>query len=64
MEAILKLLKKNKEGLTITELVKKSKYSRSTIRTGLAYLDGARKIKFRNVGMAKVYNIKSNRRNY
>ena len=55
---ILTLLKNNKKGLTITDLVKLSKLSRSQIRTLLARLEGARKISFRKIGMAKVYYIK------
>jgi len=39
----------------ITELVSLSKLSRSAVRTAIAKLEGANKISFRNIGMAKVY---------
>jgi len=55
---ILKLLGVNKKGLTITELVTISGLSRSQIRTSLARLEGADKISFRKIGMAKVYHLK------
>ncbi|MCH7850111.1 MAG: hypothetical protein IH845_00525 [Nanoarchaeota archaeon] len=46
---------KNSNGLTITEIVKKTKLNRSSIRTALAKLDGADKVSIRKIGMAKVY---------
>lgn len=52
---IIKDLVKKNSGLTITEIVDKSKYSRSTVRTILARLEGSGEVVFRNVGMAKVY---------
>ena len=58
LKIIVDLLKKNKEGITITEVVSKSDFSRSTVRTILARLEGAEKIKFRRIGMAKVYTLK------
>ena len=48
---------KNSDGLTITEIVKKTKLNRSSVRTALAKLDGAGKVNIRKVGMAKVYLI-------
>ena len=48
---------KNFDGLTITELVKKTKLNRSAVRTALAKLDGAEKVVIRKVGMAKVYSL-------
>jgi len=53
-----KIFKKNSDGLTITELVKVSKFTRSAVRTALAKLDGAGKVSLRKVGMAKVYFLK------
>ena len=47
----------NSDGLTITELVEKTKLNRSSIRTALAKLDGAEKVIVRKIGMAKVYSI-------
>lgn len=55
---IIKLLQKNKEGLTITQIVEKSNHSRSKVRTILAYLEGSKKTKFRQIGMAKVYQLR------
>ncbi len=46
---------RNGEGLSITDIVNKSKLSRSTVRTILAKLEGANKIRIRKVGMAKLY---------
>lgn len=57
IKTIKDLIKKN-SGLTITEIVDKSKYSRSTVRTILARLEGANEIAFRKVGMAKIYFLK------
>jgi len=56
---ILNLLKKNEEdGLSITDIEKISKKSRAAIRIILAKLEGAEKIYFKKVGMAKLYYIK------
>lgn len=52
---LINVLKKCPRGLTITELVGKSKLSRSAIRIELAKLEGANKVSFRKIGMAKVY---------
>jgi len=51
---------KNSKGLTITDIVKKTKLNRSSVRTALAKLDGAERVSVRKIGMAKVYF--SNRR--
>jgi len=53
---------KNSDGLTITEIVKKTKLNRSSVRTALAKLDGAEKVDIRKIGMAKVYLINGRRR--
>jgi DNA-binding transcriptional regulator GbsR (MarR family) len=55
---IILLLVKKKEGLTITDIVNETHLSRSLIRTCLAHLEGARKVKFRRVGMAKIYVLR------
>lgn len=52
---VMDVLKKNKDGTTITELVKLSDLSRSTVRVALARLEGQRDISYRSIGMAKVY---------
>lgn len=54
-KGVIDFLRKNNVGLTITELVGLTKLSRSTVRVVLARLEGAEKISFREVGMAKVY---------
>lgn len=55
IEEILKIISNSETGMTITELVNNSEYSRSTVRTCLANLEGAEKIVYRKVGMAKLY---------
>jgi len=57
-DKILRILERESDGMTITELVKKSKLSRSTIRTSLAKFDGGGKVVIRKIGMAKVYVLK------
>lgn len=54
-EKIIKELKKDKEGYTISELAKKLKISRNTIAIAFAFLEGAKKVSIRKTGMAKVY---------
>jgi len=49
---------KSSNNLTITEIVKKTKLTRSSVRTALAKLDGANNVSVRKVGMAKVYSLK------
>ncbi len=55
---IINALGKNKEGLTITALVKVTKLKRCQVRTEIAFLLGAKKIKERQIGMAKLYTLK------
>ena len=52
---VVNILKKNTDGVTITDLVKLSGLSRSTVRVALARLEGRDNINFRSIGMAKVY---------
>jgi len=54
---ILKDIKSN-NGVSITEITNNTKINRSSVRTYLAYLLGANKIKERRVGMAKLYYLK------
>ena len=49
---------KEKDGLTITDIVNLSKLSRSFVRISLAKLEGAKKVDIRKIGMAKVYSIR------
>ncbi len=53
---------KSFDGLTITDIVKKTKLNRSAVRTALAKLDGAERVKIKKIGMAKVYLINGGRR--
>lgn len=57
------ILKRSPEGIIITDIVDKSKFSRSTIRHVLARLEGAKKVSFRKIGMAKVYTLKKGVKN-
>lgn len=52
---IISELKKNPAGFTVSELSKKIKLSRQTIANSFAFLEGAKKVKIRQVGMAKIY---------
>ena len=52
---IIKELKSNQEGYTISELSKKLKLSRQTISNCFAFLEGAQKVNIRQAGMAKIY---------
>jgi len=56
---IVDILKKAKDkGVSITELVSKSKLPRSNVRISLARLEGAGRVSIRKVGMAKLYHLK------
>ena len=55
---IIALLNENESGLTITDLAKKTNKNRHNIRLILAKLEGAKKIKIRQIGMAKVHTLK------
>lgn len=57
-QIIKKLLEKNKDGMTITDIHKSSELSRCAIRDALAELRGAGEVEYRKVGMAKLYGIK------
>jgi len=55
---ILKLLQKQKEGLTITDITKILKIHYSTSSKYLAVLEAEGKIIHRDVGMAKLFKIR------
>lgn len=57
-EAIVKLLKKNTDGLTVSDISKMLKFSRNTIAVYLAELRGEDMIRIREVGMAKLHYLK------
>ena len=52
---VVKLLKKNTEGVTITEIARALKISRNTVPVILAELKGAGLIRVRVVGKAKLH---------
>jgi len=54
LEKIVETLKKHPEGLTITEISKISKLSRTTVIKYIHHLIGQQKIIVRNVGKAKL----------
>ena len=58
LKKVVSVLEVNTSGLTITEIVHKTKLGRSAVRTALANLDGANKVSIKKIGMAKVYSIK------
>jgi len=53
-ELVIKLLKKNTEGLTIIEIARGLKISRNTVAVVLAELKGAELIRIRPIGKAKL----------
>ena len=54
-EKVIKELKKDTNGFTISELSRKLNFSRQTITNCLMFLEGAQTVKIRQVGMAKIY---------
>jgi Mn-dependent DtxR family transcriptional regulator len=54
-EDIISLLKKNTDGLTIIEIARALKISRNTVPVILAELNGAKLIRIRPVGKAKLH---------
>jgi len=61
-ERIIRLLKSHSEGLTIVEIAKKLEISRNTVSVYLAGLDGAKLIKIRSVGMARLHYWKGGKK--
>lgn len=57
-EDIIKLLRKNTDGLTISEIARSLMFSRNTVAVYLAELKGEKKIRIREVGMAKLHYLK------
>jgi len=57
-ETVVGVLKKEgNKGLSITEIVDKTHFTRSVVRILLAWLEGAEKVYVRKVGMAKLYYL-------
>ena len=52
---VIRLLKRNSDGLTVIEIAKALHISRNTVAVALAELKGAEKIRIRPVGMAKLH---------
>lgn len=57
-ELVIKLLEKDRGGLTIIEISKILKISRNTVAIVLAELKGAELIRIRPVGRAKLHYLK------
>jgi len=60
---IIKALKKEKYGLSITDFVDKTQLTRTQIRTAISFLLGSKEIIERQTGMAKLYFLVKNERN-
>ena len=58
-ELVIRILKKNMDGLTIIEIANILKISRNTVAVALAELKGADMIRIRPVGMAKLHYWKN-----
>jgi DNA-binding transcriptional ArsR family regulator len=56
-EKINNLLKKNSSGLTVAEISRLLKITRNTVAISLARLEGAKLVKIRRIGMAKLYSL-------
>jgi len=56
-ELVENLLRKNTDGLTITEIAFMLKISRNTVAVALAELKGADEIRIREVGKAKLHYL-------
>jgi len=54
-DLVIRELKANKDGFTISELASKLKVSRHTVSNIFAFLEGAGKVEIRQAGMAKIY---------
>jgi DNA-binding IclR family transcriptional regulator len=54
---VLGIIESSDAGRTITEIVALSRLPRSVVRILLARLEGAGKVSFRKVGMAKIYVV-------
>ena len=55
-DEIIKELRGNPDGFTVSELSKKLNISRHTVSNCFAFLEGAEKVKIRQTGMAKIYS--------
>jgi len=56
-ERVIKLLKKNNDGLTVVEIARELEISRNTASVTLAELKGEGAIRIRPVGIAKLHYL-------
>jgi|GEM_PF-2770067 len=56
-EAVIELLRRNTDGLTIIDIADELGFSRNTVAVALAELKGAGAIRIRPVGMAKLHYL-------
>lgn len=61
-DIVIELLKRDKDGLTIVEIARKLKISRNTVAVVLAELKGAKLIRIRPVGIAKLHYWKEGKK--
>lgn len=61
-ELVVGVIKKNTEGMTIVEISKELKISRNTVAVVLAELKGAKLIRIRPVGKAKLHYWKGGKK--
>jgi predicted ArsR family transcriptional regulator len=54
---VVELLRKNTDGLTITDIAAHLKISRNTVAVALAELRGEGRLRVRQVGMAKLHYL-------
>jgi len=57
-DKIIELLKKNEYGFTVAEISRRIRSTRNTIAISIALLEGAGKVSFKKIGMAKIYSLK------
>jgi predicted transcriptional regulator len=59
---VINIIQDKNLGKSITDLVRISRLSRSAVRTAIAKLEGANRIYFKNIGMAKVYFLNNKKK--
>ena len=57
---LLGILKKNEEGLTITDMTKLLNFNYSTVSKYLAILEAEKRVESRRIGMAKLFKVGGN----
>ena len=56
-EAVIEVLRRNTDGLTVTEIAALLRIARNTVAVALAELKGEGRIRIREVGMAKLHYL-------